>query len=260
MLNVSTEFRLEMNRDNRNFTPLIDITLKDGTVLHITNHEIWSDSFSIDDATSEIGSFKVGAVVSIKLSFVLNNIYDTYSGYDFSGSTAVAYIAKVLDNGTTEKCKINDFTACDPKYNGSLITMSYYDNSSKLSVEYSKCTQVYPATLADIVQSACSTCGVPLASTNFPNSDYVVQNRPDDSALICADIISFAAQIAGRFAKCNHDGALSLDWYDFKVFENNTKINNGGQFDSTSSASYQTGANAYGGNFTDYSTAVSVVS
>ena len=249
MLNVSTEFRNEMMNDNRSFIPLVDITLKDGTVLRITDKEIWSNSFSIEDATSDSESFKIGALVSTKLSFILNNIYEDYSDYDFAGSTATAFISKKLDDGTTEKLQINVFRACDPDYNGSTITIAYYDNSTKLNTDYSKCVQTYPATLGDIAQSACSTCGITLLTTTFPNSDYVVQNRPEDSAITCADVISFVAQMAGCFAKCDHNGALYFGWYDFKVFENNIT---GGKFDSTASTSYQTGSSFDGGNLTDY--------
>ena len=100
---------------------------------------------------------------------------------------------------------------------GGVITLTMYNNASKFEKKYDS-TLAYPATLAEILQDACTNCGVALYSTTFPNSDYVVTTRPSDDATTYADIVSDVAQLSACFAKCNNLGQLVLDWYDLDRF------------------------------------------
>lgn len=148
MLNASAEFIREMNNDNRNFLPYIDITLSDNTVLNLTPAEIWENTFKIEDATSAVGKFTIGAAVSTKVSFTINNIYDDYSQYDFAKATAVVKVGLKLQDNTIEKLLIGFFTAVDdPAYNGSTISLTLLDNLYKFNKSYKNTNLVYPATL-----------------------------------------------------------------------------------------------------------------
>ena len=251
MINVSTEFRNEMTQDdNRNFIPYADITLADGTVLNLTEKEIWQESFKIEDATSASGTFTIGAAVATKLTFTINNIYDTYSAYDFDGASIVARVGLTLADGTTEKLLVGYYTVTEPSYDGTTITLVCLDRMSKFNKAYSASTLTYPATLQTILQQACTDCGVPLLTTTFDNGSYSVAAKPESDSLTYADIVACVAQIAGKFAKIDNNGYLYLGWYDFSIFEKNANLD-GGSFDSASP--YATGDTADGGNFTDYS-------
>lgn len=255
MLDLSTEFKNEMFNDNRDFLPFLDITLKDGAVLNLTKEDIWQNSFKVEDATSASGKFTIGAAVTGKLSVTLNNIYDKFSEYDFADAVVVAYVGLQL-SGTLEKVRVGTYIVDEPSYDGSTISLSCIDYLSKFDKPYKDSSLQYPAKLSVILNDACKNCGVSLASANFPNKDYVVQNRPKDDAMTFGDIVAMVAQLAGCWAKMDVYGRLKLDWYNMAVFEQNNGLD-GGTF-STTTTPYSDGDTADGGNFTDYSSGDSV--
>lgn len=255
MLDLSTEFKNEMFNDNRDFLPFLDITLVDGTVLNLEKKDVWQNSFKVEDATSSSNTFTIGAAVTGKLSVTLNNIYDKFSEYDFADAEVIAYVGLQLSD-LLEKVRVGTYTIDEPSYDGSAISLSCLDGMSKFDKPYSKSTLKYPAKLGVILEDACTYCGVSIVSANFPNKDYVVQNRPTDDAMTFGDIVAMVAQIAGCWAKMDVYGRLKLGWYDMPVFEQNNGLD-GGTF-STADTPYSDGAVADGGNFTDYTSGDSV--
>ena len=246
MLNTSNQFKNELYNDNREYLCYADITLADGTILNLKNEDIWTDSFSIEDAVSNTSSFDIGAAIINKLTLSINNIYEEYSEYDFTDAVVVPYVGLELPDGTVEKIRKGVFTVDEASYDGSLITLSCLDNMYKLDYVYGESNLSYPATLGEIVRDICYVCGVTLLTTTFFNSSYVVQNRPDDQALTCRQVLSWAAQIACSWARFDVYGRLNLDWYDSSVFEKLSGLN-GGIFDERNP--YQSGDTASGGTF-----------
>lgn len=255
MLDLSTEFKNELFNDNRNSLPFLDITLKDGTVLNLDKSDVWENSFKVEDATSASNKFTIGAAVTGKFSVTLNNIYDKFSEYDFAEAVVIAYVGLQLSK-TLEKVRVGTYIVDDPSYDGSAISLSCIDYLSKFDKAYIESTLQYPATLGQILTDACTCCGVSLASANFQNKDYVVQNRPKDDAMTFGDIVAMVAQIDGCWAKMDVYGRLKLGWYNMAVFEQNKGLD-GGTF-STTTIPYSDGDTADGGNFKDYSSGVSV--
>lgn len=83
MIPASAAFKRELSNDNRKYQILINMTLADNTALTITNKDIASGSFKIEDSTSAANQFTVGAVVTGKCSFTLMNsgkYTDTFIG------------------------------------------------------------------------------------------------------------------------------------------------------------------------------------
>lgn len=251
MLNTSNQFKNELYNDNRDYLCYADITLADGTVLNLENEDIWTDSFSIEDAVSGTSSFDIGAAIINKLILSINNIYEIYSAYDFTDAVVMPYVGLKLPDGTVEKIRKGVFTVDEASYDGSLITLSCLDNMYKLDYAYAESSLTYPATLGEIVRDLCYVCGVMLQTTTFFNSSYVVQSRPEDQALTCRQVLSWVAQIACSWARFDVYGRLYIDWYDSSVFENSPGLN-GGIFDSGNP--YQTGDTAFGGTFNPWTT------
>lgn len=246
MLNLSSAFKNELNNDNRNYLCYASITLTNGTVLNLENDDIWTDGFVIEDSVSGTGSFDIGSAIINKLTLVLNNIYETYSEYDFTDAVVIPYVGLELPDGTIEKIRRGLFTVDEASYDGSLITLSCLDEMYKLDYAYSESSLTYPATLSEIVQDACYVCGATLLTTTFNNSSYTVQKRPDDESLTFRQVLSWAAQIACSWARFDVYGRLRFDWYDQSVFETHDGLN-GGIFDE--STPYATGDRAHGGYF-----------
>ena len=214
MNSVSNDFKQEMANGNQRYLRFADITLKDGTVLNITNSEIWSGGFKIEEATSSDNVFQIGALVISKLTLTLNNMYGDFTDVDFDRAEVVAYVGLELENETVEKVRKGHFIVHEASgFNSSLVTLECYDRASLFAKPYSESSLEYPASLGTILRDACNVCEVSLASADFAGNDYVVQTRPVDDKLTFGDIVSDVAQICCKYAKMTSSGQLSLQWY-----------------------------------------------
>lgn len=253
MINVSNAFRQELFNDNRGYFEYVDITLNGGgKTLNLVNEDLWGGGLSIEDAVSKDNSFDIGSAIINKCTVVINNIYDKYSEYDFGNATVFVYVGLKLPDNTIERVRKGTFIVDEAKYNGSIITLSCLDNMSKFDKKYSETNLSYPTTLNQIIRDACDRCGVSLQTYNFPHDNFIVQTRPDDKTTTFREVISWCAQIAGCFCRCDTLGRLELKWYDQETLEK-TGLD-GGIFDNQNPSVYETGDNADGGSFNPWDT------
>lgn len=252
MRKVTSDFKNQIERDNRNYYEWVDITLKDGTVLNLTNKNIWNSGIKIEDAVSDTSEFQIGTAIINKATVTLNNLYDDFTEYDFNEAKITIYIGYNIDstilyrvlqdttgknildttgneivtlvNGSIiEKVKMFTGTVVDSPYqNSSLITLTCEDNMLLFDRDYSESKLIYPATRAQILRDACERCGVSLETLTFKNSDYIVNTRPSDEKLTFRQVIAWTAQLGGQFLRCNSDGKLCCGWYDLKNYEADT--------------------------------------
>lgn len=249
MRNVSNAFKRALYENKRNYVCTATITLTDNTVLTVTNAEIWQNGLSTNENVSDESTFgALGSVVVNSATLIINNIDEVYSQYDFTGAV-VSINVGLLIGTSVESVKMGTFTVDDAQYNGALITLNCLDNMAKFDKPYSESTLVYPATLGTIVNSACTDCGVILATPSFPNYNFQIDTRPTDTAITYREVISYAAVIAGCFAKCNNNGALELKWFDTDALQTEESGVDGGIFDITTADVYQSGDNVNGGTF-----------
>lgn len=246
MIHPSRAFTYQLhNEDNRKYMEYVDITPKGVETINLTNKDLWNGGLSIEDAVSSDGSFDIGAAIINKSTVVINNIYEQFSEYDFTDAQVVAYVGLQLADGTIERLRKGTYAVDEASYNGDIITLSCLDNMRKFDKAYSESNLKYPATLNLIIRDACDQCGVQLNTYDFPHSDFIVKERPNDEAITFREIISWVAQIAGCFCRCDVYGRLELKWYDQNLLE--IKSLDGGIFDEGNP--YQTGDNADGGSF-----------
>lgn len=249
MRNTTPEYK-QAHEYNSTCITKANIILKNGTLLEIDSSSISQGNTKIDDSVTESNRFNIGSAIANKLTLNLNNIYDEFSDYDFADAVITVWVGKQL-SGRIEWLKKGVFNASDPASTPSILTLEALDNMSKFDVVYDG-NLTFPATLQTIVQYCCGRCGVTMISGQFPNYNYQVSKNPFDgnSNITYRAILSYCAQIAGCYARCNADGNLELKWYDTGAFDG---IIDGGVFDQTTEPSYQTGDDLDGGNFTDYS-------
>lgn len=251
MINVSNAFKKELFNDNRKYFEYVDITLDGGgKTLNLTNEDLWGGGMTVEDAVSKDNSFDIGAAIINKSTAVINNIYDKYSEYDFGNATVVPYAGLELPDGRIERIRKGTFIVDEAKYNGSIITLTCLDNMSKFDKPYSESSLKYPATLNVILRDACDRCGVSLQTYNFPHDDFVVQERPEDKATTFREVISWVAQIACCFCRCDVYGRLELKWYNQEALEKADL--DGGYFDTENSSEYESGDDADGGTFSPW--------
>lgn len=225
MRNLSTEFKEEQNNGNHRYLKFVDITLKNGTELHLDNSNLWSNGFTFEEAVSSGDNFDIGAVIINKFSVVINNIEEKFSEYVFSGAKAVVYVGLKLSTGI-EKIRICTGTVSEePRQKSSIITLTFLDNMSKFDRDYADVKTVFPATRNQVVRDICSICGVTLQTVKFDRDDFVIQSRPENEALTCRQMLAWVAQIGCQWAKCDEYGRLCIGWYENLSLETNNIIN-----------------------------------
>lgn len=206
----------------------VDLTLKDGTVLHLTNHELWNKGFQFEDAVSGESEFEIGSVIVNQCVISINNIYDDFTEYNFDGAEAVCYLGMQISETQLEKIRICTMTVVEAPYqNSSVITLTCYDNASRFDRDYSESTLKYPATRSQIIRDACTVCGVTLGTPSFYGEDFVVSERPADEALTFRQVLAWTAQLGCQWIRCNAYGQLCVGWYDLepKIFSKISSTN-----------------------------------
>lgn len=73
--------------------------------------------------------------------------------------------------------------------------------------------QTYPVTVLDFLQSLCAFVGVALKTTEFLNSDYLIQKNARSQNVKGRQMLQWVTEAAARFARITPDGKLALEWY-----------------------------------------------
>ena len=196
----------------RKYVMKIDITLADDpnpTVLHLTEQDIWQDSFCIDNASSSTSSFDLGSAIIGKCTFTINNIEGDYDAYDFFNASAVVWLGLEGDlvNDTQQYYRMGFYTVDEPQKANGLISLTLLDNMWKFDVPFSELNINYPATAITIVQAICSYCGVSLAGTsaNFHGKSFQIDEAPKDAEnMNCREMLQYLAMIGCNFCIINY--------------------------------------------------------
>lgn len=264
MYNYSDKFREAVYSDKARFKIIANIELASGHTLLITEAHILQGTFSVESATSGSGEFSVGAAVASKLTFALNNNDDIYSSYDFIDAKISLSIGAHLPDDTIEFENYGVYTIAEANSSVNAITITALDNISKFSYQYGG-EFVLPMTLEQIVIQCCIACGVAIDADSVPSEmkTYTVNSLNASNSLTYVGLISYASQIAGCFAKADHNGRLSFGWYDTSLLQPNydggTFEYNGRTYDDKPEAeldggtfNYNDGDHVDGGSFNDF--------
>jgi len=245
MRSASATFRRTMSR-RRNFVNYADMTLSDGTILHLAPDDFRLGGNTIQDDIVDGDEFSVGTAIGKTVSIAIDNTSEFYSRFDFYNAVFVLYIGLELDDSTVEKIRIGIFTVITPATTGSVITMDAVDNMYKFDRPYAN-TVHFPATLQQIVVDACTQCGVTDNTGHFDRYRMEVDAEFTND-ITYRQIISYVAQIAGVYAKIDEYGALKFAWYTDTVPE---QYADGGNFRTVykPDGSYLTGDDLDGGTF-----------
>lgn len=242
MINASKEFR-EKLKNGANVVNYADVTLADGTVLHLEPKDFMVGGCQIEDKTTD-GKFGVGFAIGKTATLKIANHDERFSRYDFYQAIINLYVAMRLDDGSIEKIRKGVYYAVVPETPGNIIEISAVDGMYRLDKDYSGSTTSYPATLQTILSDACLDCGIPVGFRQFDNMSFVVSEKPEKATY--RQIVSYVCQVAGYNARIDNDGYLRLIWY-------NTSLLNGYHYDGGGFKYYPHDTVLDGGSFTDYS-------
>ena len=210
MIAVSNEFKSLM-RKRTDFKENAVITLSDGTVLNLTESDFTVSNNSITDAAGANG-LPLGVAISRSIQIELANQDDHLSGYDFFGATIRLYLTFELSK-TTEKIEMGTFTVITPETYGETAIITANDDMWKADKPYTTALS-FPAALSNIFRDACANCGIPFYTTNFQNSNFSVESKPDEDYTY-REIIGYIAMIAGGNARVSRTGYMEIIPYDF---------------------------------------------
>ena len=126
------------------------------------------------------------------------------------GAIFFMYVAVIKEDGTVLKERKGKYYVIQPATPGDIISFSGVDSMHLFDREYMAKTS-YPTDLRSIMVDCCLDCGVNMGFEDFPNSNYIVKNKPTDCTY--REIISWVAQIAGTNLRVNSNDSLEFVWY-----------------------------------------------
>lgn len=214
MINApSTAF---IDRINNGDVPFVrmQLTTSRGRVIWIENGDFWADSISFSEAVSADGAFTVGSAVIGQFTFSLTNFDLKYDRVDFAGAVVVPFIYFEID-GAKQLLPKGIFYISSHVTSGHIITCTALD-ALKL-FDNSQTVITYPTTVQSLIQTLCDANGITLATQSIPHGDFVL-NEPKDKEQVLTDrqMLSYACECVGCFARMNELGQLAVSWYDFQ--------------------------------------------
>lgn len=245
MINTTPEYN-QYIYDERFFYHDVKITLKNSTVLNITNEEIMDGGFVFEDAVCD-NTFNVGGVIINQFTLVLDNSEYAYNLYDFNEALVEPSVGLQLSL-SIETLNKGKFIVDKAEKIGNRITLTCLDYMYKFDKPFSPVGISYPCTVSQVLQSICAYCGVviEIGYTTFTNSTITISSAPQNGdTLNCREVLGYIAQLSGNFARINISGNLELKWFDNNSLPD---LYDGGDFSGTLSP-YETGYDVDGGTF-----------
>lgn len=254
MINVSNEFKKLMNV-RTDFKENAEITFADGTVLELAEKDFTVSNNSVTDA-SETSGIPLGVAVCRNIQIEIINDDERFAFYDFFGAKIRLYLTFQLSE-TVERIEYGTFTVLTPETYGETIIITALDDMYKADRDYST-NIAYPTSLQTILVDACNTLDIPLGSTSFTNSDFVVNEKP--TGITFRQLFGYIAMIAGGNARIDTTGRMRILSYDFEKLERVSQVIDGGIYspwnnpidlDGGSFSPWNLGDVADGGTFID---------
>lgn len=269
---VENETRLTMNK-RRNFVNYADMTLSDGTVLHLTPSDFRISGQSFTDDWVDGEAFQIGTAIGKTATLLLDNTdgrteeiegeivtypHGKFSEYDFYMAYFVLYVClpeayHYEGELRDQMIRIGTFTVTTPTAHSSTIEITGVDNMYMFDKSFDDCGLDFTVSgglsLRTILNRCCEDCGVAIGYGSFNNQNLTVSKKPE--GVTYRQVVSYIAQIAGCNAKISDTGALILQWYDMSAFGSNWL--DGGIFDE-GTPKYVTGDDADGGSFNPWNT------
>lgn len=215
MINCSDAFKAKINNGDIPFVRMQLVTAS-GRTMWIEDGQFWGNSISFNHATSQDGSFTVGSAVIGSFSFSLTNFDRAFDSVDFSGATVIPFLYYDID-GTKEYLAKGIYYVTSHVTSGNIIRCVAMDALKLL--DQSRTAITYPTTVQALVRTICTANGITIDTTTIPNGNFVL-NAPTDATggdiqMTDRQMLSYACQCIGCYARMNENGHLVIGWYDF---------------------------------------------
>lgn len=219
MRNVSSIYKEIVPYPGREWHYKAIVTLKDGTVYNLGDTDIVQNGIEVDAQVSTTDGFQYGGMLVNEMDLTINNYDGRYSQVCFDEATAVVYVGLVVEQNwekgnVIEWVCLGTYVVEKSNIRGLTMRLQAFDQSFAFDKKYSLSSLRYPATLREILEDACNCCGVVLATRDFTNADYVVDERPSDEDISFRRVLEFLAPLTASFVTFDETGKLMLKWYD----------------------------------------------
>lgn len=217
MYKVSAE-ELNLFRKCYRQTILIKVFGIDG-LTELTEADILENGLTVDRYCFSSGKLEIGSAVASELSVKLDNHLGKFDTVDFDGAVFSVSVGikkwddKQWENAALYHIPLGIFTVDDITKDESSITLNALDNMVKFDKPFDS-DITFPTTVGDLLQKACTACGVLPQTTDFPNASYRVIECPEGDDLTWRQIVQWIAEIAGTNAWVDWNGHLRLTWFE----------------------------------------------
>lgn len=215
MISCSSAFLAKINNGEIPFTRM-QLTTSAGRVIWLEDGQFWSNGISFSDATSSDGVFTVGSAVIGSFNFTLNNFDRSLDDIDFAGAVVVPFVYFDID-GTNEYLPKGIYYVTTHVTSGNVIKCTAMDGLKLMDKNQTSIT--YPITVSNLISTLCTANSITLATTSIPNGSFSLTQPKDASgnAMVLTDrqMLSYACQCIGCYARMNEYGRLVIGWYDF---------------------------------------------
>ena len=181
-----------------------------GQAFWLSDGDFWSGGISFSEATSNQGEFSVGAAVIGSFSFTLNNFDGNLTDEVFRGAMVIPLLYFVI-NGEPEYLGKGVYYIASHRTVGNIIKCTAYDGMKLLDEHKTAIT--YPITVQNLITTICAANSITLATPTIPNGSFSIATAPSES-LTDRQMLSYACQITGNFAKMDELGYMQVGWYD----------------------------------------------
>lgn len=217
MISASTAFVQKVNNGE---IPLMrmQLTTASGRTMWLEDGQFWGQSVSFNEATSQDNAFSVGDAVIGGFSFSLTNFDRSLDSIEFEGAVVVPFVYFEI-NGTKEYLPKGIFYVTSHTTSGNIIRCTAMDALKLLDQSSTPIT--YPITVQNLIETICTANSITLDTTTIPHGDFVLpepEKDPSGNSTVITDrqMLSYACQCIGCFAKMNELGHLEVKWYDFE--------------------------------------------
>lgn len=138
---------------------------------------------------------------------------------------------KVVD--TTTWYSLGNFLITKPEEDDVKDKMSFksMDYTKKFNKLFDPSLVTFPCTASELAQAVCSQCGVELATINFTNSDFVVENSQYDSGDSCRKVMQDIGKLAYSWVRIGWDNKCYIDFEVQTEVEDYNIITNDNYYD-----------------------------
>ena len=194
-------------------------TDKNNTSISITDANVVSNGFSVDRYSCNGQKLEIGTAIAGELSLRLVNSDGAFNGIVFEGAELFVEVG-IADwsqaNPSITWIPCGYFTSDEQPRALNTITIHALDRMMRFDQEIDTTGLTLPATIADLIDWACTDCNVPFTQTisGLPNAAFSVSALPKlQQSITYRDIIKWCAGIMGTNAWIDWEGKLQFSFY-----------------------------------------------